>query len=66
MRGRDAVRLMREMGYTGKVLGVTGNALKEDLEDIADNGADRVNVKVTIYLFYIIANKLNPIYFDVD
>jgi hypothetical protein len=51
MRGRDAVRLMREMGYTGIVLGVTGNALKEDLEDFADNGVDKVKCKVILASF---------------
>jgi CheY-like chemotaxis protein len=62
MRGRDAVRLMREMGYTGIVLGVTGNALKEDLEDFADNGADRVVMKpLSIKLFNDIMTELKSL-----
>lgn len=45
MRGRDAVRKMRELGYTGLVLGVTGNALVEDVADFKANGANEVVIK---------------------
>ena len=45
LRGRDAVSQMRTMGYAGLVLGVTGNALKDDLDDFVKSGADAVIVK---------------------
>jgi CheY-like chemotaxis protein len=45
MKGRDSVRIMREMGYKGRVFGVTGNVLKEDIDDFIVNGADLVILK---------------------
>ena len=42
MRGRDAARLIREMGYTGAIIGVTGNVLNTDIEDFIAQGADYV------------------------
>jgi CheY-like chemotaxis protein len=45
MRGRDAVKRTREMGYNGLVIGVTGNALEEDVEDFMRMGADDVLLK---------------------
>ena len=45
MRGRDAVRHIRELGYSGWVFGVTGNVLPSDIEDFKANGADLVILK---------------------
>ena len=45
MRGRDAVRRIRELGYSGRVFGVTGNVLPSDIEDFKANGADLVILK---------------------
>ena len=42
MRGRDAVRLIREMGYHGVIIGVTANVLTADIEDFIAQGADYV------------------------
>ena len=45
MRGRDAVRQVREMGYKGIVIGVTGNVTDEDVDDFVVQGADLVILK---------------------
>lgn len=42
MNGPDACRAIREMGYTGFVVGVTGNLLPEDVGHFLDCGADAV------------------------
>ena len=44
--GPEAVQLMRtELGYRGLVVGITGNALPEDLSNFRDQGADKVITK---------------------
>lgn len=45
MKGRDAVRIIREMGFRGRVFGVTGNVLQSDISDFVTNGADLVILK---------------------
>ena len=46
MNGPEAVQHMRaEMGYRGEVIGITGNALPEDLAYFKDHGANRVITK---------------------
>ena len=42
MRGRDAARIIREMGYRGTIIGVTANVLQSDIEDFIAQGADYV------------------------
>eukprot|EP00531_Pseudo-nitzschia_arenysensis_P000998 CAMPEP_0116131464 /NCGR_PEP_ID=MMETSP0329-20121206/9018_1 /TAXON_ID=697910 /ORGANISM="Pseudo-nitzschia arenysensis, Strain B593" /LENGTH=972 /DNA_ID=CAMNT_0003625893 /DNA_START=124 /DNA_END=3042 /DNA_ORIENTATION=+ len=42
MNGPDAVKAIREIGYTGFVVGVTGNLLPEDVGYFLDCGADAV------------------------
>ena len=42
MNGPTACRAIREMGYTGFVVGVTGNLLPEDVGHFLDCGADAV------------------------
>ena len=42
MNGPEACRAIREIGYTGFVLGVTGNLLPEDVGYFLDSGADAV------------------------
>ena len=42
MRGRDAVRLIRDLGYNGVIIGVTANVLTADVEDFIAQGADYV------------------------
>ena len=46
MNGPEAVQIMRtELGYRGLVVGITGNALPEDLDNFRDHGADKVITK---------------------
>jgi len=46
MNGPEATRRMRrELGYRGIVIGITGNALPEDLQEFRSEGADDVLVK---------------------
>merc|ERR1712127_291164 len=42
MNGPEACMAVREMGYTGFVVGVTGNLLPEDVGYFMDCGADSV------------------------
>jgi len=42
MNGPEACKGVREMGYTGFVVGVTGNLLPEDIGHFVDCGADAV------------------------
>ena len=42
MNGPEACRAIREIGYTGFVVGVTGNLLPEDVGYFLDSGADAV------------------------
>ena len=45
MNGTEAVVQLRELGYNGIILGVTGNALPEDVQEFENKGADLVIVK---------------------
>ena len=46
MNGPEAVQRMRaELGYRGVVIGITGNALPEDLNNFRDHGANVVLTK---------------------
>ena len=42
MRGTEAAQRIRQLGYNGVIIGVTGNALPEDVKDFIDHGADAV------------------------
>ena len=42
MDGPTASKLLRERGYTGVIIGVTGNTLPEDIEHFMSHGADKV------------------------
>ena len=42
LSGAEATQKMRDQGYDGLVIGVTGNALPEDIQDFLDHGADGV------------------------
>eukprot|EP01036_Dinobryon_divergens_P061951 gene61951-biopygen34590 len=42
MDGPTAAKRMREMGFTGPIIGVTGNVLASHVETFVNNGADRV------------------------
>ena len=46
MNGPEAVQKMRvDMRYRGVVIGITGNALPEDLDNFRDHGANKVLTK---------------------
>jgi CheY-like chemotaxis protein len=45
MDGPTATRKIRDMGYEGLILGVTGNALPSDIDLFMGHGADRVLTK---------------------
>jgi CheY-like chemotaxis protein len=42
MNGPDAVRKIREMGFTQPIIGITGNAQEEDIREFMDHGVDKV------------------------
>jgi len=42
MDGPEATRIIREMGYRGLVIGLTGNTLDADVKLFLSQGADRV------------------------
>ena len=42
MNGPEAMKVIRGLGFTGLVIGVTGNTLPEDVKDFLNHGADRV------------------------
>lgn len=42
LRGPDATKRIRSLGYTGIILGVTGNVLSEDVEFFLQHGANEV------------------------
>jgi len=63
MGGIIATRNIRQLGYTGKVVAITGNVMKEDVEEFLGAGADFVlpkplNRAEVAQLFYNIIEKL--------
>lgn len=42
MKGPEATKLIRDMGYTGPIIGVSGNVLKEDVDYFMSCGATTV------------------------
>lgn len=45
MTGSDATKAIRALGYGGKIYGVTGNSLPEDVDEFLEKGADEVKIK---------------------
>jgi CheY-like chemotaxis protein len=45
MTGPDATHAIRALGYTGRIFGVTGNSLPEDVDEFLIKGADSVKIK---------------------
>jgi hypothetical protein len=43
--GTTASLKLRELGYAGRIIGITGNALQEDILDFMKHGVDRVMIK---------------------
>ena len=42
MRGTEATKKIRDLGYVGMILGVTGNVLDDDIKEFKAQGADEV------------------------
>ena len=42
MRGTEATKKIRDLGYVGVILGVTGNVLDDDVREFKAQGADEV------------------------
>ena len=55
MDGPTAASLMREMGYTGPIIGVTGNALASHSKTFVDGGANKVLSKPMVFSTLIAA-----------
>ncbi len=45
MKGSEAISIIRRLGYTGKIISITGNVMDEDSKTILDSGADFVVAK---------------------
>lgn len=45
MNGPSATRAIRALGFTGKIIGVTGNALEEDMSNFLSSGVEVVMIK---------------------
>lgn len=45
MTGPDAAKKLKELGFQGKIFGVTGNVLQNEIEEFKSRGADEVFVK---------------------
>ena len=45
MTGSEATKAIRALGYTGKIYGVTGNSLPEDVDEFLEKGANEVKIK---------------------
>jgi CheY-like chemotaxis protein len=45
LNGPPAVKMIRELGYTGKIFGVTGNAYQSDIDDFLAHGVNEVLIK---------------------
>ena len=58
MDGPSATKRIREMGYTGKIFGCTGNALQADIEIFKTAGANEVLLKpMQVHLFYMMMKE---------
>jgi CheY-like chemotaxis protein len=59
MGGYAATKIIRELGYMGKIFGVTGNAYKTDIDDFISHGADAVFIKpLTLGDYALIIERL--------
>lgn len=45
MNGPAAAKAIRELGYTGAIIGITGNAAQGERDEFVECGADEVFVK---------------------
>ena len=49
MGGHEAARTLRNLGYRGQIIGVTGNASEADMAAFMAHGADAVVTKPVSY-----------------
>lgn len=62
MNGPEAARKMRcELGYEGPIIGVTGNALPEDIAFFIENGANSVVIKPLTNAKMLESMQINPL-----
>jgi CheY-like chemotaxis protein len=60
MKGCDAVKILRSIGYDGMVIGLTGNARQADQDEFVGNGADLVLIKpMTVRNFQSAVHKIS-------
>lgn len=45
MNGKQAIHTIRNLGYRGLIIGVTGNGQSESVQDLKDSGANHVLIK---------------------
>ena len=45
MCGAEATRLIRQLGYKGLIVGVTGNSQQSDIDEFTAAGVDKVMTK---------------------
>ena len=67
MRGTEAAQLIRQLGYNGVIIGVTGNALPEDVKDFIDHGANAVIPKpfdIDVFKRYVSEYHINSVATD--
>ncbi len=53
MDGPTATKEIRALGYTGRVLGVTGNGMPSDKQHFLAHGADDILVKPLTYAHFM-------------
>ena len=52
MSGVAATKVIRNSGFRGRILGVTGNALQADIDEFIQLGADKVYLKPLAHADY--------------
>lgn len=58
LSGPETVKILREMGYKGLIVGVTGNSMQSDIDEFMASGVNKVLVKpLDIDEFFSYCNK---------
>ena len=47
--GPEAAKEMRALGYTGPIIGITGNGVQADIDKFIQYGANKVLLKPVVY-----------------
>ncbi len=61
MDGPTATRIIRELGYDGPIIGVTGNALRADTELFLSSGVNKVLTKPVVDFDVVLAAMATPL-----